>query len=253
MEILKNARYLDEDFNLKDGNIFIENEKIIKITSKNDSNFNNLKGIDCTNLFLMPGFVNAHYHSGSNSANSLSQEMNLSDWGNTSEQGQIQNNLFSWVDEKLTNEEYEIIVLKGLIELVRQGVTSVIDSCFAERSPSVTAKAYTKLGQRVLLETYEEYANYENQSTSMLSYATHLPEEETLDEESLKAGVQLKEEYSPIFLTHSMENDWRKDLIYKKYNKSSVQIFHEKNLLNDRVILFHGTKLNNQDLRQSKI
>ena len=119
---------------------------------------------DCNGLLLIPGLVNAHFHSGSNSARGLGQEMGIFDWGNDSDQGKVQNILFDNVDKHLTDNEYEVIVLMGFIELIKQGVTSVIDSGFSIRSPRVTANAIKKVGIRAILDTYDEYASLKDEN-----------------------------------------------------------------------------------------
>jgi 5-methylthioadenosine/S-adenosylhomocysteine deaminase len=60
--------------------------------------------------------------------------------------------------------------------------------------------------------------------------------------------VTIKKKYDSIHLTHCMENDWRKDLIFSKYGKSSVELYNERDLLDNKTILFHGVHLNEKDI-----
>ena len=248
MKLLINAKYLDHNFNIRNGHILIKENRVVQVEEDISKVPQDCDITDCSGLILTPGFVNAHFHSGSNSARGLSQEMGIFEWGNDTEQGKIQNILYDHVDKYLSDDEYKVIVQMGLIELLRQGVTSVIDSGFAERSLSPTVSAYNSLGLRTVIDAYDKYSSVQDKETSLIKYAAHLDEEEDLSEETILKAKEIKSESRPMFLSHSMENIERKKMVNDKLQQSSVVVYDQNDLLDKKVVLFHGTFLDGNDI-----
>jgi 5-methylthioadenosine/S-adenosylhomocysteine deaminase len=249
MKLLTNTKYLDDNFNVQSGHILIKENKVIRVEEDLTKLPNDCDITDCHGLIVLPGFVNAHFHSGSNSARGVSQEMGIFEWGNETEQGKVQNVLYDQVDKYLSDDEYEVIVQMGLIELLKQGVTSVIDSGFAQRSLSPVIKAFESVGLRAVIDTYDDFSNLSNSKDSLLRYAAHLSEEEDLSEETIAKSKKLKDECDPLFLSHSMENLERKKIVNDKYGDSSAGVYYKSNLLGRKTVLFHGTFLSKDDIK----
>ena len=249
MKLLINATYLDHHFNVHHGHILIKENRVIQVEEDITKLPKNGDITDCRDLIIMPGFVNAHFHSGSNSARGLSQEMGIFEWGNDTEQGKIQNILYDHVDKYLSDDEYEVIVQMGLIELLKQGVTSVIDSGFAEQRLSPTIRAFNSLGLRAILDAYDDYPSMQGKGSDLIKFAAHLDEEEDLNEEVIAKAKEMKFEYNPVFLSHSMENLERKKMVYEKFKCSSVAVYNQHDLLDQKTVLFHGTILSIDDIK----
>jgi 5-methylthioadenosine/S-adenosylhomocysteine deaminase len=243
--LLKNANYLKKDFDIVHGDIWIENGTI-KLGEEN-TNKDTDETIDCSDYWIIPGLFNAHYHGYSLLAKGIVKDMKIQDWNNDSHQGEIQKKFFENLD-KVTAEEYQVICMKSYIEMVKCGVTFVSDS-----DPSywadIVAEGLDKLGMRGLIDTYERIEDFENKQIGEVTFGTHLLEEEDISDQTLESCVQSKRKYNSLFLTHCMENDWRRDLIYTKYDKSSVALYEERGLLDDKTILFHGVYLNENDIQ----
>jgi len=249
MKLLINATYLDQNFNVHHGHILIKGNRVIQV-EENMAKLPQCDEVtDCDGLIITPGFVNAHFHSGSNSARGLSQEMGIFEWGNDTEQGRIQNILYDHVDKHLSDDEYEVIVQIGLIELLKQGVTSVIDSGFADRSLSPTIAAFKSLGLRAVLDAYDNYPSLHDKGSDLIKFAAHLGEEEDLNKEVIAKAKEMKLEYNPVFFSHSMENLERKKMVYEKFKCSSVAVYNQHELLNHKTVLFHGTVYSADDIK----
>jgi len=249
MKLLINATYLDHNFNVCHGHILIKGNRVIQV-EENMSKLPQCEDVtDCHGLIITPGFVNAHFHSGSNSARGLSQEMGIFEWGNDTEQGKIQNILYDHVDKYLSDDEYKVIVQMGLIELLKQGVTSVIDSGFAERSLSPTIAAFKSLGLRSVLDAYDNYPSLHDKGSDLIKFAAHIDEEEDLNKEVIAKATEMKLDYNPVFLSHSMENLERKKMVYEKFKCSSVEVHNRHGLLDHKTVLFHGTVYSVDDIK----
>jgi 5-methylthioadenosine/S-adenosylhomocysteine deaminase len=131
--------------------------------------------------------------------------------------------------------------------MARKGITFVSES---EPGfwPDVVAEAINLVGMRGLIDTYGEITTFNCRKDGNVQYGTHLLEEEDITDEALQTCVDNKRNHNCLFLTHCMENDWRKELIYTKYNRSSLQLYKEKELLDKRTILFHAVYVNPADI-----
>ena len=242
---LKNITYLNRSFHFEKGSLGIDGGKI-NIAAV-EENYETV--MDCSDYLVIPGLVNAHFHSYSSLAKGLMREMPIQEWCNDSEQGELQNHLFNYLDTKATKEEFVLIGQHSYIEMVKNGVTFVSDGDPGDY-PELLADGINELGIRGIVDTHGKIANYAGKVNRNVSYGTHLLEEEDITEESLAALEKLKEEYpSEIKLTHCMENGWRKEIVYSNFGKSSVELYFERGLLDDKTVLYHGVHMSEKDIR----
>ncbi len=78
--LLKNTSYLDENFDVKHGDIGIRNEIIDFVGDKATGEYE--QTIDCSECAAMPAFVNGHAHSPMTLLKGYAENMALSDWLN---------------------------------------------------------------------------------------------------------------------------------------------------------------------------
>ena len=242
--LFKNASYLDENCNLVNGDLFI-NDGVIKIDCENDV-VNDDKIIDCQDYIIIPGLFNAHFHGYSLLAKGIARDMKIESWCNDSEQGRIQTQFFENLD-KLSSEEYEWVCLKANAEMVKKGITFVSENEPAYW-PDLVAGAVDKIGLRGILDTHKKIEESYQKYVGNVSFGTHLLEEEDITEESLDACVRTKNQYDTIYMTHCMENDWRRDIIYANFERSSIELYKEKGLLDDKTVLYHGVHMSEKDI-----
>lgn len=242
--LLKNASYLDENWNVVRGDLIIEDGVIKKGYENNIENDDNL--IDCHDYIIIPGLFNAHFHGYSFLAKGLAKEMKIESWCNDTVQGKIQTKFFENLDQ-LSSEEYEWVCLKANAEMVKKGITFVSENEPAYW-PELVAGAIEKIGMRGILDTHTNIEYYYQKTVGNVSFGTHLLEEEDITEEKLEDCVRKKHEFDTIFMTHCMENDWRKDIIYKNFGRSSIELYKEKGLLDEKTILYHGVHMNEKDI-----
>ena len=78
-----NAQVLTmKDFNIFSGEVWIEDNMIIYVGKVKDSSFCFDREIDVQNNLIMPGFIDAHTHSGMTFLRSMADDMPLQQWLN---------------------------------------------------------------------------------------------------------------------------------------------------------------------------
>ena len=155
--LLTNVTYLNKCQRVSRGNILIT-DGVIKIIEDSDfsmKDYNVSEIIDCKKYIIIPVLINGHYHNGSLLAKGLSKEIAINEWEGKSLQGTLQSTLFQYLDEDLTEEEYLTVCIKGYIDLIKNGVTFVSDSCSADRSPDYLVKAMKLLGISGVIDVEE--------------------------------------------------------------------------------------------------
>ena len=239
---LKNVTYLNSDMKFENQDIIIKDGKI----HLNDNDINIEETIDCSEYFIIPGLVNAHFHSYSGLAKGLMKEMPLQDWGNDSEQGKIQKLFFDYIDKELSEKDFTYVAQKSYIDMVKNGVTFISDS--DPQSPQTLSDGINEIGIRGIVDSYEEIGDYYNKSKGNISFGTHLLEEEDFTNTELNNLKSIKEKYNPIMMTHCLENEWRFNIVKSEFGKSSIDIYDDLDLLDARTVLFHGVYMTKNDI-----
>jgi 5-methylthioadenosine/S-adenosylhomocysteine deaminase len=246
--IIKNATYLNKDFKLSTGTIQVKAGKILLNPVKEVKATVDEEIFDAAGFIIIPGLINAHYHNGSLLTKGLSKEIPIHKWGGDSLQGALQQTVFDYLDEGLTEEEYQTVCLKGYVDLVKNGITFVSDSGLSDRSPQYFVDAMQLLGIQGVLDVEDLLGDFINRGISNVIFTGHLPEEEYINEDTLRQARGFIDKFDPYMMTHCLENAWRKELIYERFGKSTVQIFNEEGLLNEKSVLFHCVELSAQDI-----
>lgn len=145
--LLRNARVYDHGENVdipavKD--VLIEGDTILSVAPDLHGVADNAEQIDLSGHVLLPGFVNAHYHSHDTLAKGYFESMPLEQWGLVA--GAIANGR--------SLEEVRARTLVGAIDCLRNGITTVQDfASFApmeDRYVDAILDAYAEVGIRVI-------------------------------------------------------------------------------------------------------
>lgn len=240
--ILKNVTFLNENMKFETRDFSIKNNRLNFDFNKNEKEVY----MDCREYLVIPGLINAHFHSYSPLAKGLMQEMALQDWCNDSEQGTIQQLLFDYLDNEISEKDFAYIAQKSYVDMIKNGVTFVSDS--DPQSPQFLSDAMNEIGMRGIIDTYEEIEDYYNKSEGNILFGTHLLEEEDMTNDALLNLKKIKEKYNTIMMTHCLENEWRLKIVKSKFGKSSIDLYNDMNLLDDKTVLFHGVYMSEDDI-----
>ena len=148
---LYNARILtmEKDKEIFHGEIWIKNDKIAYIADDHELD-RDWRGdnvprifwdyqIDCENNLLMPGFKNAHTHSGMTLLRSYADDMPLHKW--------LNEKIFP-VEAKMTGEDIYELTKLAILEYLSSGITAIFDMYL---TPDTVAEACMDMGMRCVL------------------------------------------------------------------------------------------------------
>ncbi len=145
---LYNAKILtmEEGRELFEGEIWIRDDKIIYVGKGTgpDEIYDVLPGgciiwdreLDCMGNLLMPGFKNAHTHSGMTLLRSYADDLPLDEW--------LNHKIFP-VEAQMTAEDIRELSKLAILEYLTTGVTAVFDMYL---TPEAIAAAFDDMGMR---------------------------------------------------------------------------------------------------------
>ncbi|MDU2375482.1 amidohydrolase [Anaerococcus vaginalis] len=235
---------------IKNGNIYIENEKIKKIT--NDKiDFSYDKKIDGKNYLAMPGFVNAHTHVGMSLFRNFSDDVELMTWLNEK----------IWpLEDKLIEEDVYWASLLSHAEMIMTGTTSFADMYYFEDQ---TIKALEKSKMRAQIsrgltledknykkieENIELFKKYENSQDGRINIAFGPHAVYTTDKNYLKEINKYAKKYKMPIHIHLSETKIENDECIKRFNQSPTEVFEECGIFENKTIAAHGVYLSDKDL-----
>lgn len=132
---------------IENGAVFVENDRIRDVGSSEKllKEYSNTKKIDAKGMIVIPGLINAHTHSVQTLLRGLGDDMNLFEW---------LTNLVYPISRNLTPDDVYIGSLVAFAEMIRFGITTVIDNHKDLASKEATIKvadAAQKVGIRAII------------------------------------------------------------------------------------------------------
>ena len=235
---------------IKNGNIYIENEKIKK-TTNDKIDFSYDKKIDGKNYLAMPGFVNAHTHVGMSLFRNFSDDVELMTWLNEK----------IWpLEDKLIEEDVYWASLLSHAEMIMTGTTSFADMYYFEDQ---TIKALEKSKMRAQIsrgltledknykkieENIELFKKYENSQDGRINIAFGPHAVYTTDKNYLKEINKYAKKYKMPIHIHLSETKIENDECIKRFNQSPTEVFEECGIFENKTIAAHGVYLSDKDL-----
>lgn len=235
---------------IKNGNIYIENEKIKKITS-DKIDFSYDKKIDGKNYLAMPGFVNAHTHVGMSLFRNFSDDVELMTWLNEK----------IWpLEDKLIEEDVYWASLLSHAEMIMTGTTSFADMYYFEDQ---TIKALEKSKMRAQIsrgltledknykkieENIDLFKKYENSQNGRINIAFGPHAVYTTDKNYLKEINKYAKKYKMPIHIHLSETKIENDECIKRFGQSPTEVFEECGIFENKTIAAHGIYLSDKDL-----
>ncbi len=207
-----NARILSmvEGQDIFDGELWVEDSKITYVGAampeeeREKLNKKFTRNIDCDGNLLMPGFKDAHTHSGMTLMRSYADGLPLQEW--------LETKIFP-LEAKMTDEDCGLLTKLAVLEYLTSGITAIMDMYL---SPDAIAKACEETGMRVVqvsginkfgpsLEVFEDRYNRLNGKHPLSSYMMGFHAEYTCDRELLEKLSELAHKYSAPMFTHNSE------------------------------------------------
>ena len=209
-----NARILTmvEEQEIFEGELWVEGSKITYVgVSVSDEEIARLnksftRNIDCGGNLLMPGFKNAHTHSGMTLMRSYADGLPLQEW--------LETKIFP-LEAKMTGEDCALLTKLAVLEYLTSGITAIMDMYL---SPEDIATACEETGMRVVqvsginkfgpsLEVFEDRFLKLNDRHPLSSYKMGFHAEYTCDRELLEKLSALAHKYKQPMYTHNSETE----------------------------------------------
>ena len=219
---LYNARILtmEKDRPIFQGEIWVENDRIIYVgkgKSLKDREAHTFdKEIDCEENLLMPGFKDAHTHSGMTFLRSYADDLPLQKW--------LTEKIFP-MEEKLTGEDIYHFVKLAVLEYLSSGITAIFDMYLM---PEITAHACMEMGMRCVLTSglnnftssvgavAEEYEKW-NSFSPLITYQLGFHAEYTCSKNLLAQMASLAHKFRAPVYAHMSETALEVTNCKKKY------------------------------------
>lgn len=236
------------DYNI---DILLKNNKIEKIGSNLPST-NDLKIIDATGKYVLPGFINTHSHIGMSIFRESVDGYTTQDW--------LTEKIWP-IEDKLTPDDVYKSSLLSCIEMIKTGTTTVNDQYFFQES---IAKAVIESGIRCELtrtimdvggngderlkelENFiKEYNNkYENLYINVGIHGLY-----TTSEQCVEKAISLAQKYGLNIHMHYLENSKEEqDIIQNQNGKKSFEVVRS-NFKNTNSVFAHCVKLKDDDFK----
>ena len=208
----KNARILTmkDGQDMFEGELWVEGSKITYVGAKKPDEDIDRDGkkfdrtIDCEGNLLMPGFKNAHTHSGMTLMRTYADNLPLQEW--------LETKIFP-LEAKMTPDDCALLTKLAILEYLTSGITAIMDMYL---SPEAIARACEETGMRVVqvsginkfgptLEVFEERYNKLNGTHPLSSYMMGFHAEYTCDKDLLEKLSDLAHKYKAPMFTHNSE------------------------------------------------
>ena len=160
--------------------------------------------VDCKGNLLMPGFKNAHTHSGMTFLRSYADDLPLQEW--------LNEQVFP-LEAKLTSEDIYELTKLAVLEYLTSGITSIFDMYL---DPDMVAKACQDTGMRCTLvsglnnfsssieQVEAEYLKW-NEKDSLINYQLGFHAEYTCSKDLLLQVAKLAHKYEAPVYAHLAE------------------------------------------------
>ena len=230
---LYNARILtmEDGQDLFLGEVWIQGDRIIYIGNGAgpDEIYDGLPGrciiwdreIDCIGNLLMPGFKNAHTHSGMTLLRSYADDLPLDEW--------LNHKIFP-VEAKMTAEDIRDLSKLAILEYLTSGITAAFDMYL---TPESIAQAFDDMGMRCVQvgavnnfsqspELVEEMYQKLNHAGPLQSYMIGFHAEYTSSKELLEEIVKIAHKYKAPVFTHLAETEKEVAQCRERYGKTPM-------------------------------
>ncbi len=242
---------MDSDFDIIEGEIWVI-DSTISYVGKSKSQDEVLKeqfdrAVDCKGNLLMPGFKNAHTHSGMTIMRTYCDGLPLQEW--------YMDKVFP-LEGRLNGDDCALLTKLAILEYLTSGITAIYDMYL---TPPTIAKACMESGMRAIvsdglnnygpkLEVEEERFLTINGKSPLVSYMINLHAEYTTDYELMEKFTKLAHKYElPIYM-HNSETKREVLECIERYGKTPTAVFEDLNMFKYGGGGFHCVHMSDEDI-----
>lgn len=177
--------------------------------------------IDCGMNLLMPGFKNAHTHSGMTFLRSHADDLPLHEW--------LSEQVFPY-EAKLTGDDIYTLTELAILEYLRSGITSIMDMYL---TPETIAKACEDRGMRcvqvgpvmdfgISVDQIDHWYQTLNNENPLTSFCLGFHAEYTCSPDRLAQIAELVHKYKAPVFAHCAETVAETEACVKRHDKTPV-------------------------------
>lgn len=258
---LYNARILTmEKLDILEGELWVQNDRILYVGdgSNVDSVYDKLnlgsiiwdREIDCEGNLLMPGFKNAHTHSGMTLLRSYADDLPLHDW--------LTKQVFP-IEAKMDGEMIYHLTKLAILEYLTSGITAIFDMYL---TPETTARACVDMGMRCVqvsgmsgqdhfeesLKKTEQFYKELNHDDPLLSYFIGFHAEYTCSGKLLESVAELSHKYQAPVFTHLAETKAEVEGCIERHGMSPTKLFDSLGIFDYGGGGYHCVYLDDEDM-----
>ncbi len=239
------------------GEVIVENDRIVEVRHTLQSQpclpFDGKcdSSIDCASNLLMPGFKNAHTHSGMSSLRSLADDLPLHEWLNDS--------IFPR-EAKMTAEDIYYASQLSALEYLTSGITACMDMYLM---PEPVANAMDAIGMRCCqvamltsishdVEHLERLLLKGNDVSPLQSYVFGFHAQYTSNEADLKTIAALAHKYHAPVYCHACETEWEVQDSIDKYGVPPIVHLDRLGVFDYGGGIYHGVHVTEEELQIMK-
>ena len=236
------------------GEVIVKDDRIVevrhtaKLASTPTSHEKYDSSIDCNGNLLMPGFKNAHTHSGMSPLRSLADDLPLQEW--------LHNSIFPR-EEKMTAEDIYYASQLSALEYLTSGITACMDMYLM---PEPMEKAMDDIGMRCCqlamltvishdVELLGQLLRKGQAPTSLQSYVFGFHAQYTADEEYLKEVSAAVHKYHAPVYCHACETEWEVKYSIDKYGVPPLVYLDSLGLFDYGGGIYHGVHVAEEELQ----
>ena len=246
-----NARILtmEENRTIFVGELHVKGNKIayVGLAKEEDTKMWD-REIDAEMNLIMPGFKNAHTHSGMTFLRSYADDMPLSEW--------LNHQVFPR-EAKITGDDIYHLSKLAILEYLTSGITANFDMYLI---PDSIAKASKDCGFRTVItggfndfvqsiDELERCYNAYNNSNELVTFRFGFHAEYTTSMENLEKLSELIHKYQAPVDTHSSESTSEVEDCIERYGKTPTALFEELGLLDFGGTHYHCIYVTDEDLQ----
>ncbi len=253
-----NARILTmKDTQILEGELWVQDQKILYVGDGSDVDtvYQELvlesivwdREIDCEGNLLMPGFKDAHTHSGMTLLRSYADDLPLADW--------LNQQVFP-IEAKMDGEMIYHLTKLAVLEYLTSGITATFDMYL---TPETIARACVDMGMRCVqvsgqnnfsqsLELTEKMYQKLNYDDPLLSYFIGFHAEYTCSRELLEGVAALSHKYQAPVFTHLAETRAEVEGCKERYGMSPVKLLDSLGMFDYGGGGYHCVYLDEEDM-----
>lgn len=250
---LYNCRILTmaEGFDVKSGEIWVHKDRITYIGKEKHAKIHWDREIDVGQNLVMPGFKDAHTHSGMTFLRSYADDLPLMEW--------LHNRVFP-MEAKLTPEDVCELSKLAIMEYLTSGITANFDMYFLTEP---TARAAAACGFRTVLcgavndfsqslEEIEEYYNRYQSFHENISFMLGFHAEYTTSEPLLEGIAKLSQKYKTPVFAHNSETEEEVRQCIKRHGMTPTVYMKELGLFEHGGGGYHCVYMSDADIQVFK-